>query len=208
MFAMAVHEGSKTLPITIDTAGLEPLSQGQWRDPTTGDNITVSFDNRPLTEPFWLEDLAGARRKLAHDYGGAGCLIEADPISLGGVPAMHQLAKFPHPQLPAGNVFVSSIFVAKTTCTARVTYLAAEAGTTGVREAALMARLGMPTDWVQPHPYDPAVQSRLPYIRADDPVWDTQYPDHPLSRARVWARNAAQTAVVDPGFAALPTYRA
>lgn len=195
------------MPIAIDTTGFVQVDQGQWHDQATQDNINMNFDDRPLTEPFWLEDLDSARRKLAHDYGKAGCLIEAEPISVGGVPAMHQLVKFPHPQLPRGLIFVSNVFVAKTTCTASVIYFAAEAGITGVREATLMAKLGMPKDWVQPHPYDPQVRSNLPYLRGDDPGWDAQFPDHPLSRARAWVRRLTQTATVDPAFAALPTYR-
>jgi hypothetical protein len=198
------------MPIAMDTTGFVQVGQGRWQHQVTQDNLSLSFDERPLTEPFWLENLAAARRKLARDYGAGGCLIEAEMIYVGGAPAMHQLVKLPHPQLTRGQIFVSNVFVAKTTCTASVIYFAAEAeaGLTGVREATLMARLGMPADWVRPHPYDPELQSNLPYLRADDAAWDPEFPDHPLTRARAWVRHLTQTATVDPGFAALPTYRA
>jgi hypothetical protein len=195
------------LPIAIDTTGLVPEGEGQWRDQSTQDGVAVDFTNSPLNEPFWLEDLDAARRKLAHDYGQLGCLVEADSISFGGVPAMYQLIKIPAPGRPTGVVFLAIVFVAKATCYAQVTYRAEEGPTTGVREAVVMDQLGIPDDWVRPHPYAPDVRSKLPYIRGDDPGWDAQFPDHPLTRARAWVRRAARTARVHPTFAELPTYR-
>jgi hypothetical protein len=202
-----------TSPIVIDTTGLVLLTEGRWRDQATGDDTFVSVDDTPLSEPHWLEDLAAARRSLARDHGKAGCLIEAEAVSLGGVPAMLQLVKFPHPdqpnqEIPLGYVYMASIWVAKTTCTGKVLYFADESGGfTGARESVVMVRLGMPKDFTQPHPYAPDVQSKLPYVRADDRAWDSLLPQHPLSRARAWVRKVTRTTVVDPVFAALPTFQ-
>ena len=82
---------------------------------------------------------------------------------------------------------------------------AAERGRTGMREAVLVAQLGF-DGWVLPHPYAPEVRGRLPFHKGDDPRYDAQFADHPLSRVRAWAHHVVRTARVDPGFAALPPF--
>src|SRR5207248_2888533 len=119
-------------------------------------------------------------------YGRDGCLIEAEPVVISGVRAVCQVAKFPIPDAPSGQVFLANIFLAKASCHARFTYIAQESGITGMRESLIAVKLGNPRDWVLPHPYAPELTSVLPFHRGDDPAWDAQFPDHPLSRARAW----------------------
>jgi hypothetical protein len=47
----------------------------------------------------------------------------------------------------------------------------------------------------------------LTFHAGDDPRFDAQFPEHPLSRAPAWARRIA-AATVDLGFAALPPFTA
>ncbi|GAB2793688.1 hypothetical protein [Amycolatopsis magusensis] len=190
----------------FDTTGFRLVQDHTWQHPHTGDQITVELVPGPLNEPYWLEDLAAMRRKLAHSYGEAGCLIEATPVEIDGVPAVYQLSKFPHPAAPTGQVFSATLYLAKSTCFVVMTYLAEEQGITGMREAQLNVQLGMPKNWVLPHPYDPELRGRLPFHRGDDPAWDTQFPEHPLSRVRAWFGRTAGTIQVDPAFAALPDF--
>lgn len=148
------------------------------------------------------------RRNLAASYARMGCLIEAEPVVLGGVRGVCQVVKVPIPNAPTGQVFMAMIFLAKADRHATVSYLAEESGITGVREATIVAKLGLTgmDGWVLPHPYAPELQSALPYHRGDDPTWDAQFADHPLSRVRAWVRSVTATATVDPGFAALADF--
>jgi hypothetical protein len=195
--------------ITFDTSGFQPRGDGQWENPETGDYVSVSGDNGRLTEPVWLDNLPALRRQLAHEYAEMGCLIEADLVRVGNGPeaadAAYQLAKTPIPNAPHGGVFIVQFMFAKQNSSFHVLMMARETGTTGVREALLAAKLGM-DDFFLAHPYDPQLKTKLPFSRADDPAYDAQFPQHPLSRARAWARGFAASAAVNPSFAALPPF--
>ena len=63
-----------------------------------------------------------------------------------------------------------------------------------------------PQAYFRPHPYAPELRGVLPFHVADDPAYDAQFPEHPLSRVRqVMAQLAAQV-TLDPAFAALPPF--
>jgi hypothetical protein len=183
--------------ITFDTGGFQARGDGAWENPQTGDFVTVSGDNGPLNEPVWLDNLPGLRRQLAHGYSGMGCLVEADSVRVGNGP---EAADAQH-----GLVFIVQFMFAKQGSSFSVMMMAHETGTTGMREAMLMAQLGH-DDFFLAHPYDPQLKSKLPFSRADDPAFDAQFPEHPLSRARAWARGFAASAAVNPAFASLPAF--
>ena len=195
--------------ITFDTSGFQPSGDGKWDNPRTGDHVSVSGDGGRLTEPVWLDDLPALRRQLAHEYSGMGCLIEADRVRVGAGPeaadAAYQLAKAPIPNAQHGLIFIVQFMFAKQDSSFSVMMMAPETGTTGLREAMLGAKLGL-DDFFLAHPYDPQLKSKLPFSRADDPAFDPQFPDHPLSRARAWARGFAASAAVNPAFASLPAF--
>ncbi|GAA0239384.1 hypothetical protein GCM10009527_039990 [Actinomadura nitritigenes] len=193
--------------VTFNTTGLQRVDETTWVHPGTGDWITQKVTNSPLGEPAWLEDVSAMRRNLAAGYARMGCLIEAEPVVLGGVRGVCQVVKAPIPNAPSGQVFMANIFLAKADRYVMFGCSAAEKGVTGMREATIMATLGVGLDgWLLPHPYAPEVTGALPFHRGDDPAWDAQFPDHPLSRVRAWVRWATATATVDPGFAALPEF--
>ncbi|MEV0645627.1 hypothetical protein AB0I28_10215 [Phytomonospora sp. NPDC050363] len=193
------------MPITFDTTGLQPEPNGQaWTHPQTGDVVALQVNQGSPFEASWMSDPAALRRGFAGMFAEAGCLIQAELMPFGGARAVYQLVKVPLPNAPSGQVFLSIYTLTKATQYAQLIYRAAEHGTTGMREAMLMMRLGTPDNWSMPHPYDPELKTRLPFHRGDDPAFDPQFPDHPLSRARRFAAHAARTAVVHPQFAALP----
>jgi hypothetical protein len=194
--------------VTFDTTGLQRVDEKHWVDPASGDWVSLDLKNSPLAEPVWLEDVPAMRRNLAIEYARLGCLIEAEPVVLGGVRGVCQVAKAPIPNAPSGQVFMANIFLAKAGDHVTFGCSAEESGITGAREAAIMVKLGLVRGdgWVLPHPYAPDLRSVLPYHRGDDPAWDAQFPDHPLSRVRAWVRSMLATAIVDPAFAALPDF--
>lgn len=194
--------------VTFDSTGLQRVDETTWLHSAHGDRVTLTVNNSALTETAWLEDIPAMRRNLTAAYAQIGCLIEAEPIVLGGVRGVCQVVKVPIPNAPTGQVFMAMIFLAKASCHAMLGCFAEEGGITGMREAAIVAKLGLTggQGWVLPHPYAPEIQSALPYHRGDDPTWDAQFPDHPLSRVRAWVRSVTATATVDPTFAALPDF--
>jgi len=193
------------MPITFDTTGFQADPDGRsWSDPQTGDRIALQVSEGPPFDASWMSDPAALRRGFAGMFAEAGCLIQADLVPFGGAQAVWQLVKVPLPNAPSGQIFLSIFTLTKAPQYAQLIYHAPEYGTTGMREAMVMMRLGNPDSWVMPHPYDPDLKTRLPFHRGDDPAFDAQFPDHPLSRARRWAGRTAQSAQVHPQFAALP----
>ncbi|QKG19812.1 hypothetical protein [Actinomadura verrucosospora] len=193
--------------VAFDTTGLQQVDGTTWVHPGSGDRIILNVQDSRLGEEAWLENVPAMRRNLATAYAQMGCLIEAEPVVLGGVRGVCQVVKAPIPNAPSGQVFMANIFLAKADRYVMFGCSAAESGTTGVREALLMAQLGVGAEgWFLPHPYAPEVRGALPFHRGDDPAWDARFPDHPLSRVRNWVRWVLGAATVDPAFAALPDF--
>ncbi|THV22849.1 hypothetical protein [Glycomyces paridis] len=189
--------------ISFNTAGLQQQDSSTWTDPRTGDVAVVKVVEGTPFPVEWLHDQHALRRGFAGMYAEAGCLIEVDLANLGGVTAVRQLIKVPNNHAQSGQRFLASFTLAKAPNYAQLMYMAAEHGMSGLREATLMAQLGF-DNWVMPHPFDPQLRTKLPFHRGDDPAFDAQFPDHPLTRVRAWTWNVGRYAVVDPGFAALP----
>ena len=173
--------------------------------------MSLDILDRALGEPYWLDDLDLARRKLARDYAQIGCLIEANPITVGGVRGMTQLWKMPAPA-PQGHGFHFgvSVYLAKTTQTVEIMHGMDETrlGKTGMREVLVAVKLQNYDHAHRAlHPYDPELHGRLPFNRSDDEVWDEQFPGHPLTCVRAWLRGLDRIVTVDPAFAALPDFR-
>ncbi|PSL56957.1 hypothetical protein B0I31_103717 [Saccharothrix carnea] len=193
------------MPIAFDTTGLQQRDQATWVNPANGDQVSLTYFDLVPDLPASLDDLPKLRHDLAVTTGQVGCLIEAHHVRLGDVPALFQVVKVPLPNQPSGQAFIGSFTVPKAGSSAVLKLQAVERGMTGMREAVLVAQLGF-EDWVMPHPYAPEVEGRLPFHRGDDPRYDAQFADHPLSRVRAWAHHTIRTARVDPRFAALPPF--
>lgn len=194
-------------PAGYDTTGWQENPDGSgWTDPATGLGLSLTIRDE-LTEPYWLEDLELARRKLARDYGEIGCLIEASPVTLGGVQGMAQLFKVPG-RRGRSFAYAASVFLAKTGATVNFGCVLAEsAASAGIgREASVAAAAGeLPSR--SGHPYDPDLESRVPYLASDEEAWDEHCPEHALSVVRAWVRGLDRIVWVTPEFAALSVYR-
>jgi hypothetical protein len=193
-------------PAAYDTTGWrQNPDRSGWTDPETGVGLSLTVRDE-LDEPYWLEDLDLARRKLAHDYSMIGCLIEAFPVTVGGVRGMAQLFKVPDSRWERGRAYAASVFLAKAGITVNLGCVLTEGPVTGTRETLVALQT---TDSPGPlgHPYDPELQGRLPYLPSDDEVWDQHSPEHPLSVVRAWVRGLDRIVWIDPAFAALPDYR-
>ncbi|WP_063798682.1 hypothetical protein [Nocardia sp. NRRL S-836] len=187
------------MPISFDTTGF------QQQDPTTwlhaaGDRLTVHrYDGVPDL-PGRLDDLPALRHGLALRHAAVGCLVEAQVVRLGGVPALLEIVKMPLGNRP-GQAFSATVLVQGAGSYAVLTLFAEEHGTTGMREGVLAAEIGFQR-WLLPHPYAPQLQGRLPFHAGDDPRFDGRFPQHPLSRVRQWVHQLVRTARVDPAFVA------
>ncbi|MBF6274511.1 MULTISPECIES: hypothetical protein [Nocardia] len=193
------------MPIVFETGGLQQLDQTTWGNPATRDIITLSYIDLVPDLPAPLADIDTLRRRLTELQAEFGCLIEAHAITVDSQPALLRLEKFPLADPASGLGFTAGIVVPKAGCSAIVKIMCPETGRSGVREAAVVPKVGF-ANMFPPHPYAPEVKGKLPYNIADDARWDPQFPDHPLTRARRWITHVSRTARIDPRFAALPPF--
>jgi hypothetical protein len=203
-------------PVFLDTTAFQPADpqryQGQpdvlgmWQDPN-GHTISIHYYPVVPDLPASPDDIHLVRPALATQYAGSGCLIEADQAVVDGVRAVRAIVKLPIPNAPSGQIFSGVVIIPRDRCSVVVRTMAAEQGTTGVREAMVMAQTMAQNACFLPHPYRQDLQSALPYHAGDHRDHDSEFPDHPLSavrRAQAWV---ISTALMDPQFAALPPFR-
>ncbi|MBM9622958.1 hypothetical protein ACFU9F_20905 [Streptomyces zhihengii] len=189
----------------VDLPGFRSVDHDVWTD-DAGDVLSLHWFGLKPDLPAALDDGPALRASLAaYTAEAGGGLIEASVKPLGGLPALRQILKLPLPGQAHGQVFIGSFTVPRAECSTVVKIQAPERGTTGMREAMVMARVG-PGDYFRPHPYAPGLQGGLPFHEADHARWDEQFPDHPLSRVRRVLAELAATVRVEPPFAALPPF--
>jgi hypothetical protein len=136
-------------------------------------------------------------------------LVECDVVPLDGVPAVRQIVKVRHPHQQHGLVFLGTFIVPKARCSAVLKVQCVEHGVTGIRESVVIASLGLGA-MLRTHPYapdvDPVALGGLPANAADQPQYDQQFGDHPLTRLRRLLDRLAATARVADGFRLLPPF--
>jgi hypothetical protein len=145
---------------------------------------------------------------------GQVAMLEVDPARLAGLPAVRTILKARLE--PRGFAFIGSYtlpfsdhsFVIKIQCVER--------GITGIREAAVMLMepsaievdeaTGKLVGWEQ-DPYEPSHRSAFMRSQADDPKYDTAFPDHPLSKVRHYLREIASELEVSPSVSSARPFK-
>jgi hypothetical protein len=185
--------------VEFDTVGLKFHSETNrvlkvWTNPEA-DVVTL---NLFLTAPdirVSLSNLEGLREMYREQVTAAkGGLIEVGTLEVSSIPSIKTILKLP--QKMAGVAYVAAItipfkdfsFVLKITCQER--------GFSGTRETRILEQrrlallekgetrdvmIGWNSD-----PYDPNFKSELLMTFAENQVFDADFPDHPISRARFW----------------------
>ncbi|MDG6103608.1 hypothetical protein Daura_35050 [Dactylosporangium aurantiacum] len=188
----------------LDLTGFQQVDQLAWRD-AQGTVMSLHFFNLRPDLPASPQDPAALLAGLARHTAGAGAgLIDAAVEPVDGVPAVRQLLKVRHPQ-GHGQVFIGSYTVPRATCSTVLKLQAPETGTTGMREAVVMAQLG-PDRFYTPSPYAPDATGGLPNHWADHEQYDAQFPQHPLTLVRATLRRLLPSVRLDERFKALPAF--
>ena len=196
--------------ITFDSTGFEP--QGEingtrvWYSPAN-DGVGLYYYGVPPDINCDIANVQAVRDfyRLAATNAGLA-IIEVETAMIEGCHAIRTIIKAP--QQPTGMTYLGSItlpfrnfsFVLKVQC--------AEHGTTGFREAAVLNRLisnGEVTissddeiqGWMQ-DPYDSSIKAPLMRNQSEACEYDSQFPDHPLSRARQVLDHIEKTMVIAP----------
>lgn len=164
----------------------------QWINPAQTTALSINFfDQKP--------DLPTAKdvhilRKFYRDQiviqnGG---LIEVDLVQLKSYPTIKTIFKVP--QKPTGMTYLAGLTIPFKKYSYVVKIQAAEVGTTGMRETLITDKLFKEgkinlgensfDGWFS-DPYDSSYDKGIRMNLSEDIVYDTMFPDHPLSQARM-----------------------
>jgi hypothetical protein len=185
--------------VKFDTVGLKFHSETNrvlkvWTNPEadvvtlnlflTAPDIRVSLSNLERLREMYREQVTAAK----------GGLIEVSTLEISSIPSIKTIFKLP--QKMAGVAYVAAItipfkdfsFVLKITCQER--------GFGGNRETRILEQRRLALlekgetrdvmDGWNSDPYNPNFKSELLMTFAENQVFDADFPDHPISRARLW----------------------
>ncbi len=205
--------------VEFDTVGLKFHSKTNrvlkvWTNPEA-DVVTL---NLFLTAPdirVSLSNLEGLRDMYREQVTAAkGGLIEVGTLEVSGIPSIKTIFKLP--QKTAGVAYVAAItipfndfsFVLKITCHER--------GFGGTRETRILEQRRLALlekgetrdvmDGWNSDPYDPNFKSELLMTFAENQVFDTDFPDHPISRARFWIAEFQKTLKLEKSLLAFEPF--
>lgn len=112
-------------------------------------------------------------------------------MKVDGIAVVKTIFKFP--QQPSGTSYLASLTIPFEICSFVVKAQCVEAGPTGLRDAMIADRLMASgelkaTDagiqnWAA-DPYDTSISGRALMNKSEQQIYDTEFPNHPLSRAR------------------------
>ncbi len=196
--------------VTFDAHGFEPLGDQdavrRWYSPRRDGVVLYYFPISPDIEadPNDVRAIRAYYRQLATDAGHA--IIEVDTHEVHQLRVIQTVIKVP--EQPTGTTYLGSITIPRRDFSFVLKVQCREEGVTGMRDALVLDELlsqgelsaagGIPEGWMQ-DPYDPSFWAPLMRNRAEAEKYDSQFPDHPLSRARsllVYLRESLEIAPV------------
>ena len=183
----------------IDTSGwrLEQEEKNAlfWKD-RDGDEVALLIDATIGKFPaaFDLITLRDTYRKKAKNENGG--IVEAGSFKIANVTGIRVLCKYPQtpPLSPTGWTYKSQLIIPMQESALVLQVTCPEVGTTGIREAVAMmiesAKGGGGKNLEQisaafyKDPYDAKYDKDARFALSDDPKYDNDLADHPLSRCR------------------------
>jgi hypothetical protein len=194
------------LALRFNTHGYLPQASPQsdqmriWQTPD-GDGLGFYFVPMPPDLPpnaSSVDELAVFYRMLLEDSGGK--LVEINIIEVGGYPTVRTILSVP--QTPSGRTYVGALTIPFQDFSFVIKCQSLEVGITGIKEVKLAARNRFVSESCQianQHFF-------LPELNPDDPMYDAEFPAHPLARVRRVLAHVASSLVVAEPMRALPGF--
>ena len=205
-----------------NTAGWQ--SQDGKADNLTWHNVAGDFAvqmlgwQTPTGLPSNWRDVDTLRAHLADKQPPKLATVSVDVFSLPtGITCAQYVSKEFMPEPSLGHMYTGMITMPFRDFYCNIVFAAMEHGTTGLREAALVAtgKVQLPaqkelpvvrTDEDLDRLYREARQGRPKLSGTDDEQWDAAFPDHPVSRVRAYLRNFRASLEVDSSVKEYPPF--
>jgi hypothetical protein len=209
---------SLTFDLTDCSLRQQSESHRGWMN-SAGVAHMLRFHPGPPDRPFDLSDRDAAAefyRRQCADNGGV--MLAMELTTAAGAEALRGLFKYraPVPGSPA-MYYVGILWLPFQECNFQINFEAMEAGTTGVREAAVMLIAG--DSWPMPQQEEiPVIDSeeelqalyraaRVRQLPSDDERYDDGFPHHPLSLVRARLAEVIATVTLDASTRGLKPFR-
>ena len=182
-------------------------------DKRNGDSFSIDFFPTKPDISASLDDLSGVRdfyRQMLCPNGIG--LLQCDVVEFCGMLAVSVVVKVRLE--PTGLAFIGSYTIPRLHHSFVLKFQSAENGPTGVRETMVMAMhsdlefdettgkmIGRAAD-----PYDATVQFPLMRNLADDEKYDSEFPDHPLTKTRLFMRELRKHVSISDRYRQLPPF--
>jgi hypothetical protein len=185
-----------------------------WSTPS-GD--AVGLYHYPIAPdlPQSADQIADLRRHYRGLVEGAGLgVIAIERVEIAAASWVRTI--FKAPQDPKGRTYIGSLTLPLRDFSYVVKVQAAELGVTGLRDTIVFSKLlssGVVVmgpegaeGWLV-DPYEPGLVGPMTRNRSEVEEYDSEFPDHPLSRARATLRHVASTLRVSDGVRSAPPHR-
>lgn len=220
-----LHLFSKNKP-TIEALNLQdfgwPLVEEkknfkQWISKELAIGLSINFFAKIPDLPTMhdVQPLRDFYRNLLLENNLNGGLILTDLVQFNGYKAVKTI--FKTPQEPTGTNYIGSYTIPFAKCSYVLKLQAPEVGMTGVRDAFIADRLlkegvidvgntqGTYRGWAR-DPYDVFSNKGTLMNLAEDVKYDAEFPDHPLTKVRIWMDKLEDIVTVDPMLSKIKSF--
>jgi hypothetical protein len=212
--------------VSFDLTGCELRQRSKNHRVWVSDNavaLRLAFEMGRIDWPFDLSDADAARFFYFNQCNdNNGVMLSADVITVaGGVEALRGLFKYHAPiENSLGMCYVGILWLPFEACRFQINVESMELGDTGLREAMVMVMEG--DKWPQPPQdeiphiendqqlqamYAEALAKPPLHLPSDDPKYDPNFPDHPLSKVRAGLDKVVATLKFDTSVKSLRPFR-
>lgn len=185
--------------------GRKEKTYKQWLNPEHPMGLSVNFFTQKPDIPSTrdVDLLRFFYRGMAVQANGG--ILEVDLLEVQGIAGVKTIIKIP--QEPNGMNYLASITLPFKNYSYVVKLEAPEMGTTGMRDAVVGAKLmkegivnleDKGLDGWFADPYEPNIKEGTPMNKAEDPQYDAEFPEHPLSLLRKYFRELEAGISFDP----------
>lgn len=209
MFSLFKKNKANIKSIEVPDFGWQKVNESdaiiQWINPEETVGVSINFFDLAPDLPT-ITDLDALRRyyrqSIAAVHGG---IIAIDILELKNIPTVSTIFKIP--QQPSGITYLAAVTIPFENCSYVVKVQCAEWGTTGIRDAVIGQKLlanGTVTvgangyeNWFS-DPYDDTFQGGTLMNQSEQSIYDKEFPDHPLTQARIIVEQLSKGLIFKP----------
>lgn len=218
MFSLFGKNKASIKSIEIPNFGWRKVNENdniiQWINPQETMAISINFFDLAPDLPT-ITNLDALRRYYRQSIAAVnGGIIAIDILALKNIPVVRTI--FKTPQQPSGMTYLAALTIPFENCSYVVKVQCAECGTTGIRDAVIGQKLLLNgtlkvgengyENWFS-DPYDDTFKSGTLMKQSEQSIYDKDFPDHPLTQARMIIEQLSKELIFKPEMEQLSPFK-